>query len=300
MALLLALAAVPAGALQPLTDDPDQPWHITADEISYDDKLQVYIARGNVDITKLDRRLKADYARFDYRNMLAEASGNVIMTVGQDVLHGDRMEMDLRSETGTVYGGGLFVEEKHFFIRGETIQKVGPRDFKIHRAVLTSCDGDPPAWKITGRNLKVALEGYGTVTHPVLWVRNVPLLYSPFMVFPVKEKRQSGLLTPEAAVSERLGTQYVQPLFWAINDSSDATFHVDYMSERGVKTGVEYRYMLDEFSKGVAMYDFLEDRKVDDGTGSSSQDYGFTDDNFLRPNSDRYWFRMKANQALPQ
>ncbi len=299
-ALLLALAAVPAGALQPLTDDPDQPWHITADEISYDDKLQVYIARGNVDITKLDRRLKADYARFDYRNMLAEASGNVIMTVGEDVLHGDRMEMDLRSETGTVYGGGLFVEEKHFFIRGETIQKVGPRDFKIHRAVLTSCDGDPPAWKITGRNLKVALEGYGTVTHPVLWVRNVPLLYSPFMFFPVKEKRQSGLLTPEAAVSDRLGTQYVQPLFWAINDSSDATFYVDYMSERGVKTGVEYRYMLDEFSKGVAMYDFLEDRKVDDGTGSSSQDYGYTDDNFLRPNSDRYWFRMKADQALPQ
>ncbi|MFY9943881.1 MAG: LPS assembly protein LptD [Desulfobacterales bacterium] len=300
VALMVGLAGGRAAARPALTDDPDQPWHITADEISYDDKLQVYIARGNVDIAKLDRRLKADFARFDYRNMLAVASGNVIMTVGQDVLSGERMEMDLGSETGTVYGGGLFVEEKHFFIKGETIQKVGPRDFKVQRAILTSCDGDPPAWKITGRNLKVALEGYGTVTHPVLWVRNVPVFYAPFMFFPVKQKRQSGLLTPEVAVSDRLGSQYVQPFFWAINDSSDATFYVDYMSDRGVKTGAEYRYMLDEYSKGVMMFDYLDDRKVDDGSGSSSSDYGYTDDAYLRPNSDRYWFRMKADQALPQ
>ena len=299
-ALLVVLAAGGAAARQPLTDDPDQPWHITADEISYDDRLQVYIARGNVDITKLDRRLKADFARFDYLNMLAEASGNVVMTVGQDVLTGSRMEMDLRTETGTVYGGGLFIEEKHFLINGQTIQKVGPRAFKVARASLTSCDGDPPAWKITGRNLKVALEGYGYVTHPVLWVRNVPVFYAPFMFFPVKQKRQSGLLTPAAAVSDRLGTQYVQPVYWAINDSSDATLYVDYMSKRGVKTGGEYRYMLDEFSKGVAMFDYLDDREVDDGSGSSSEDFGYTDDAYLRPNSDRYWFRMKADQALPQ
>lgn len=300
VALLVALAGGRAAALEALTDDPKTPWHITADEITYDDQLQQYIARGNVDVTKLDRRLKADFVRFDYRNMVAAASGNVIMTVGQDVLSGDRMEMDLNSETGTVYGGGLFVEEKHFFIRGETIQKVGPRDFKVQRAVLTSCDGDPPAWKITGRNLKVALEGYGTVTHPVLWLRNVPVLYAPFMFFPVKEKRQSGLLTPEAGVSDRRGLQYVQPFFWAINDSSDATFYLDYMADRGVKTGGEYRYMLDQNSKGVAMFDYLEDREVDDGSGSSSSDFGFTDDAYLRPNTDRYWFRMKADQALPQ
>ncbi|MFO7494720.1 MAG: LPS assembly protein LptD [Desulfobacterales bacterium] len=297
---MVGLTCGRAAARPALTDDPDQPWHITADEISYDDRLQVYIARGNVDITKLDRRLKADFARFDYRNMLAVASGNVIMTVGQDVLSGSSMELDLRSETGTVYGGGLFVEEKHFFIKGETIQKVGPREFKVARASLTSCDGDPPAWKITGRNLRVALEGYGFVTHPVLWVRNVPVLYSPFMVFPVKEKRQSGLLTPEAAVSDRRGLQYVQPFFWAINDSSDATFYADYMADRGVKTGAEYRYMLGENSKGVVLFDYLEDREVDDGSGSSSSDFGFTDDNYLRPNTDRYWFRMKADQALPR
>ena len=299
MLLAAGFPASRAAALQPLTDDPDKPWHITADEISYDDQLQQYIARGNVDITKLDRSLKADFVRFDYRNMVAMASGNVIMTVGEDVLTGSRMEIDLNSETGTVYDGGLFVKENHFYIKGQTIQKVGKNDYTVDEASITSCDGDPPAWKITGRDLKVTLEGYGFVKHAALWARNVPVLYSPFMFFPVKEKRQSGFLTPEASISNRKGVEYVQPFFWAINESSDATFYADYMTDRGLKGGVEYRYMLDDYSKGVVMFDFLEDREVDDGTGSSSDDYGYTDDDYLRPNSDRYWFRMKADQALP-
>ena len=43
----------------------------------------------------------------------------------------------------------------------------------------------------------------------------------------------------------------------------------------------------------------LDDRKVDDGEGNSSKDWGYTNDNYLRPNKDRYWFRMKNNQTLP-
>ena len=47
------------------------------------------------------------------------------------------------------------------------------------------------------------------------------------------------------------------------------------------------------------MYDFLNDRKVDDGSFDSSKNWGYEDDDVLRPNSDRYWFRMKHDQALP-
>ena len=48
------------------------------------------------------------------------------------------------------------------------------------------------------------------------------------------------------------------------------------------------------------MADTLNDRKVDDGIGDASQEWGYTDDRFLRKNSDRYWFRMKLNQKLPK
>ncbi|RZB33909.1 MAG: LPS-assembly protein [Desulfobacteraceae bacterium Eth-SRB2] len=282
-----------------LKDDPEAPWNIVADEIHYDDKANQYIAKGNVTITKQDKNLSADYVRFDQKNMKAFAKGHVIMTAGQDILTGSRMEMDLNAETGTVYNGTIFLQENHFYIKGDKLKKVGKDSYTAEKASITSCDGDRPAWKITGRNLKITIEGYGFVKHAALWAKNIPVLYTPFLFFPAKLKRQSGLLPPQFGYSDRKGAQYIQPFYWAINPSSDATFHVDYMADRGEKLGLEYRYALDERSKGTLMYDFLNDQKVDDGSLDSSEKWGYEDDDVLRPNSNRYWFRMKNDQALP-
>jgi LPS-assembly protein len=298
--LMISFGDVSAqGKFPLLKDDPKAPWHIIADEIHYDDTINQYIAKGNVTITKQGKNLSADYVRFDQKNMKAFATGHVIMTAGQDILTGSRMEMDLNAETGTVYNGTIFLQENHFYIKGDTLKKVGKDSYVADKASITSCDGDRPAWKITGRNLKITIEGYGFVKHSALWVRNVPVLYAPFLFFPAKLKRQSGLLPPQFGYSDRKGMQYIQPFYWAINQSSDATFYMDYMARRGEKLGLEYRYVLDERSKGTLMYDFLNDRKVDDGVLDSSDKWGYEDDDVLRPNSNRYWFRMKNDQSLP-
>ena len=279
-------------------DDTKVPWHIVADEISYDDKSNVYIGKGNVRINKKEKNLNADYVRFNQRTMDVFAKGHVILTVGNNILTGDSAQMNLNTETGTIYNGVIFFEENHYYIKGNTIRKVGKDSYTADRASITTCDGEPPAWKITGRNLKVTVEGYGTVSHAALWAKKIPVFYSPFLVFPVKLKRQSGLLAPQIEYSDRKGARYIQPFYWAINESSDATFYSDYMSRRGEKLGGEYRYILNEQSKGTLMYDFLNDQQVDDGSPGSEK-WGYPGDGALRPNTDRYWFRMKQDQALP-
>lgn len=304
MLILFILIAIPKyvsaeGKSRSVLDDPNEPWHIVADEISYDENANQYIAEGNVTITKKDKKLSADYVRFDHNTMEAFARGHVIMTVGEDVLVGSSMEMDLDAETGIINNGTIFLKENHFYIKGNKIQKVGKDSYTIDKASISTCDGDQPAWKITGRNLKVTVEGYGFVSHAALWAKKIPVLYTPFLVFPVKLKRQSGLLTPQIGYSDRKGGEYIQPFYWAINESSDATFYAHYMGKRGAKLGLEYRYVLDNRSKGTMMYDYLNDRKIDDGSFDSSKKWGYEDDAALRPNSDRYWFRMKLDQALP-
>jgi LPS-assembly protein len=297
--IVTSIYASAEGKSRLLKDDPKEPWHIIADEIHYDDNANKYIAKGNVIITKQDKNLSADYVRFDQKNMKAFADGHVIMIVGQDILTGSSMEMDLNTETGTVYNGTIFLQENHFYIKGDKLKKVGKNSYTADKASVTTCDGDRPAWKITGRNLKITIEGYGFVKHAALWVKKIPVLYTPFLFFPAKLKRQSGLLAPQFGYSDRKGMEYTQPFYWAINQNSDATFYLDYMAHRGEKLGLEYRYVLDERSKGTLMYDFLNDKKVDDGSPGSSEKWGYEDDNFLRPNSNRYWFRMKNDQKLP-
>jgi LPS-assembly protein len=304
LALILLIVVLVSGrvfaenTISGLRDDKKVPWHIIADEISYDEKANVYIGKGNVRITKKEKNLNADYVRFNQQTMDVFAKGHVILTVGKDILTGESARMNLNTETGTIFNGVIFLEENNYHIKGDTIKKTGKDTYTADKASISTCDGDPPAWKITGRNLKVTVEGYGFVEHAALWAKKIPVLYTPFLVFPVKLKRQTGLLTPQIGYSDRKGGRYIQPFYWAINESSDATFYSDYMSRRGEKLGVEYRYVLDEQSKGTLMYDFLNDRQVDDGSPGSEK-WGYPDDGVLRPNSDRYWFRMKHDQALP-
>ncbi len=304
--VVVALSVAPArgqdlggGVDRLVKDDPQLPWQITADEISYDDRAQRYVATGNVRITKGDRRLTADEVRFNHRTMEAEAKGHVVLVAGGDMLFGDQVEIDLENQTGTITQGTIFLHENHFYIRGEKIEKLGEREYAIQKASISSCDGESPAWRITGRKLNVEIEGRGVVRHAALWARDVPVFYTPYLTFPATTERKSGLLMPEFGTSDRKGNRLLVPFYWAINEQSDMTFYNDYMVERGNKMGGEFRYVTDPFTRGTAMYDYLNDDKIDDGKSTNSDDYGYPDDNFLRRNETRYWFRMKHDQGLP-
>lgn len=280
-------------------DAPDKPWNIAADELNYDQETGVYSAKGRVTISKMDRKLTADFVRFDSKNMIASAEGNVILIVGEDILIGRSMEINLDSETGTINEGTIFIKEKHFYIRGHKIQKIGKESYTVEKASISTCDGEVPAWEVTGRDLEVTIGGYGVVKHAALRAKKIPILYSPFLIFPVKPERQTGLLPPEFGFSDRTGFEYIQPLFLAIDESSDLTLYSHFMDQRGEKMGLEYRYIIDETSKGALMVDYLHDRKVDDGTPDSTDNWGYDGDNFRRNNNDRYWIRMKHDHALP-
>ncbi len=275
------------------------PWRISADRLTYDRQTEIYTAEGGVMIQKDDLTLTADHVLLNQETGKARAEGNVLLITNADRLSGHAMNIDLETETGVVSQGELFVEQKHFFIRGDHIRKTGENSFSISQGSLTSCDGEIPDWRITGNNVNVTVEGYGTAHHATLWVRRIPVFYMPYIIFPVKLERQSGLLFPQAGYSDRKGITFVQPLFWAISRNSDATFYYHHMQKRGEKLGGEFRYVLSDDSKGVLMIDGFNDRKIDDGTPEASRKWGYPNDRFHRPNTDRYWFRMKADQELP-
>jgi len=283
-----------------MEDDTGLPWVLEADELTYDPQMDEYIARGNVQLFKADKKLTADYVRYNHKSQHALARGNVVLTVGQDILSGSQLEIDLENQVGSIENAHLFLKENNFHITANKIEKTGDKTYHIDKATLTTCNGPAPSWKISGRDVEIKEDGNGSAKNAVLWAKKVPVLYTPYFSYPARKDRQSGLLAPELGQSERMGYQYNQPFFWAISESSDATFYADYMSNRGIKPGAEYRYVLNERSKGTFMLDGFHDEKIDDG-GQSSERYGYSDDGeqVLRTNHDRYWFRMSHHQPVP-
>jgi LPS-assembly protein len=291
-----AVLALAAGT-NLLEDDPAQPWNIDADKITRDQKTGNLVAFGNVIITKQGKRLSADRIVFNQKTGDIRAEGNVMIITGKDVLTGSSVTLNLNTKKGVIDQGTLFIDSNHFYIKGDRIIKTGNDSYTVENPSITSCDGDKPDWKITGKKLDVTIEGYGYVTSAALWAKSVPVLYSPFLAFPAKIKRQSGLLVPQIGTSQRKGFEFIQPLYWAINDQSDATFYAHHMQDRGEKIGAEYRYVLDEASRGTAMADGFTDSKIDNGSAETEQ-WGYPDDDLIRLNTDRYWFRMKHDQLL--
>ncbi|RLC25716.1 MAG: LPS-assembly protein LptD [Deltaproteobacteria bacterium] len=273
-------------------------WHISALKVTFDNKRDLYIAQDDVVITGGKTRLEADYVEFSNKTKDAFAQGNVLLISGEDSIACNAMNINLTTEIGTINNGTIFIQEDNFYIHGENIRKTGKFSYSMDKGSITSCAGEFPDWKISGKNVNVTVEGYGTANHAVLWAKKVPALYSPFLVFPVHTKRQTGLLFPRVTSSDRKGFEYEQPLFIAMSKNTDATVYVDYMADRGTKLGTEFRYVLDNKTKGSMFLDVLEDEKIDDGT-INTKNYSF-ESTPQRTNTDRYWFRMKHNQDLPK
>ncbi len=305
LCMILLVMFFPEKALSadsPLSGRLVQPgilYHISADKIVYDRETGIYTATGAVSITTADRTLSARRIEYHQETGAAEAAGDVTLVAGDDILRGDRIHINLETGTGTIENGSIFIKESHFYIRGDRILKTGKNSYTVDNASITACDGDVPPWRITGKEVAFTIEKFGTVKHAALWAKKLPVLYVPFMIFPVNIKRQSGLLPPQAGYSSRNGIEYLQPAYWVMGDSADATFYYHHLQNRGEKIGAEFRYAASEASKGTLMHDILDDRKIDDGTDDAASDWGYPEDRFLRKNSDRYWFRAKIDQELP-
>ena len=274
------------------------PWIIYADRIDYDQNHDKYIATGAVNITKGERILTADTVKLNQKTGDATADGNVRLVSNTEVLAGSHLETNLHNETGLLSNGNVFISKSHLYLSGPQIRKTGPLTYSATDIKITACDGPDPDWELTGKDFKMTIEGYGTAKHAAFWAGGIPLLYSPYLLFPVKLKRQTGFLIPGLNFSDRKGFEYQQPFFWAINDNSDATFYSHFMSKRGFRNGIEYRYILNQNTKGAIFAESLKDSQIDDGQANNSHDYGFDGDQVLRENSDRYWFRMKHDQGL--
>ncbi|MGZ6240751.1 MAG: LPS-assembly protein LptD, partial [Syntrophales bacterium] len=270
--LIIFFCLFPAHSLTAAeTDISKGPVTIEADSIAYDKEEDTYHAKGNVLIIFSRGVLMAESVILNRATNEANAEGYVMLISDEDILEGDRVDFNIESKTGVAYQGKMFFAANHFYVKGSTIEKTGEASYHFENATATTCDGDSPDWRLTGRELDVTVDGYGTMKDSKFLAGNVPLLYTPYMLFPAKKTRQSGFLFPYIAYSaDRLGWDVELPYYWAISEDMDATFYQRYMDKRGFKEGVEFRYFLSKDTFGTFYGDFMNDTARITETGETN------------------------------
>ncbi len=225
--------------------------NISADKLSTSDGSNQIEASGNVELRRQEMTLKADQVRFNRATQDVEAKGGIVIDDPEwKVKSADALRMNMGTEAGVIENGDIFLENGHLSMSGRRFEKFGGQTYHIDDGFFTTClcDSGAPSWKFYAEQMDLALEGTGTIKNGYFYVLDTPVLYIPYGIFPLRSERQTGLLFPSFGHSTKEGFRFLQPFFWAISKSSDATLTFDAESRARIGSIGEYRTMFDRNS----------------------------------------------------
>ncbi len=159
----------------------------------------------------------------------------------------------------------LQLKQSYYFkLSGKLITRRQQNDYEASEAIWTTCrceDDEIPAWGFRADKIQAQEEGYVDLSHPVLFIKGIPILYIPYLKVPFKSRRQSGFLMPGFQTGNRAnGFVYSQPVYLAFDDSFDATLTTDVYQKRGTRLGLEMRYAAREHSGFELSLETIRDR----------------------------------------
>ncbi|HWW19286.1 MAG TPA: LPS assembly protein LptD [Steroidobacteraceae bacterium] len=215
------------------------------------------VLTGDVDVHIGDRELQADQITRDNTN-------NTMNAVGQ-VRFRNPIVMVLGDAGRYTDDGAMFTHAQFQFQKqpgyGSADRFVWTPDnvIAVQNVVYTSCPPPKAVWRIRARQLKLdTARGEGVGRDARLEIEGIPVLYTPWISFPLSDARKSGFLFPEFSTSSPNGITVATPWYWNIAPNQDATITPTIYALRGVDLGVQYRH-LTEIDSGTLNVNFLPD-----------------------------------------
>ena len=128
---------------------------------------------------------------------------------------------------------------------------------------FTPCLSPRPEWSLGARRLELdRVRGWGRTWQTTLRVLDVPVLWLPYLDFPLDDRRKSGFLYPRIGNSGNSGLRFSLPYYWNLAPQRDLTLTLETSSRRGAIPAVEYRYL--KPSGGGRVYTQLLPADADD------------------------------------
>lgn len=251
VAVLLMVCATPgvAAAQSPLGDDIQ----IYGDEISFERARDLYEASGNVRIEQPGRVLTCDWLTVNTATQMGIAVGNVVIREGDDVLTADFAAVNVRTLEAVATNATLD-SPVGFAATGQRLARTGENTYSVQAGTFSTCRCDPDdatkPWQIDVQDADIHVGGYAVARDATLKILDVPVLYSPWVILPVKTERQTGLLLPIYGSSSRNGSEFELPFFWAPRHDLGVLLRPEWLTKRGLKYAADIDYVFGEEGSG--------------------------------------------------
>lgn len=250
-----------------------------SDQSTYKRKEKKLYLRGNAYLVRDGEVLRAKEIDLDLETDLAEARGEVRYQIGTQVIRAEQLNVDLKTKLGVAARGDL--TQGQLNVKGSQFDRIAEDRFKIKDFQYSTCIDCPNSWAMSGSFADLTMEGYAFIEDFVLKINDVSMVWLPYLVLPIKTKRQTGLVFPKFGVNQLYGSYFVQPLFINIADWVDMTIGAGRFSSRGPRLEWEGRYALTDQSRGTLRF------------------FGIRDGVYTGPGGSRWGARVEVGQELP-
>ncbi|AIR89124.1 LPS-assembly protein LptD [Pseudomonas cremoricolorata] len=242
------------------TPKDESPTYLNAKVSRYQQEQQVATLAGDVVMRQGSMQLQADEANLYQAENRGELKGNVKLRDNGSLVVGDQAEIQLDTGEAQVDNAEYVIHKSR--IRGSALyaKRAENAIIRLKDGTYTTCEPGSNAWQIKGNNITLnPATGFGTATNVTLRVKDIPVFYTPYLYFPIDDRRQSGFLPPSFSSSSDTGFTLVTPYYFNLAPNYDATLYPRYMTKRGLLMEGEFRY-LTESSEGQLGGAYLNDR----------------------------------------
>ncbi|MHB1093563.1 LPS-assembly protein LptD [Thiobacillus sp.] len=260
------------------------PLFLTADKIE-STAPDVVVASGKVEARQAGLNFFADWLRYDITQSQVQARGDVRLEQTTMVVTGDSLSFNIDDYSGEltqpVYRFTMQRGHENNSSNGDTAQGhtsaatpisgrgnashidfVNENQCTLQDAIYTTCPLGNDDWFLKVGSLDLdRSRNVGTARNVSLHFLGVPILYTPWMDFPLNNVRKSGILAPTFGTTERSGIDFLAPYYLNLAPNYDATLYPRLLSKRGVQLGGEFRYLLNDVH-GVNRLEYLPNDNV--------------------------------------
>ena len=211
---------------------------------------------GNVEMSQGDRHIHADCLEYNNRDQSAKLTGGIeysdeVMTVrGNNGTYSPTLGADFQGTQFELPERGARGAARN--LRADANGKI-----TLEGVNFTTCPANQVNWQLEAKEIEIDTRartgtGHGTKVE----FKGVPIVYLPWMTFPVGPQRKSGFLFPNIGASSRNGAVFELPYYWNIRPNLDFTAQPVYYSKRGVDLAGEMRYLTDR-QRGTFDFNWL-------------------------------------------
>ncbi|MEN8801825.1 MAG: LPS assembly protein LptD [Thiogranum sp.] len=199
---------------------------------------------GDAQAQRGSQQVQAERIIYNEINRTVEAEGGFRLDDSNMSLSGSHGTLWLDEDRGEFFQTRFWVYDRHARGKAKKTFLLEPGVTKYKRATYTTCAEGVNNWRLSANTVTLDQNtGKGVARNAQFRIKGVPILYTPYVSFPIDDRRKTGFLIPSFGTSDNSGFELRTPFYINLAPNYDATITPRYLEDRGTQFITEFRYL---------------------------------------------------------